>query len=104
MILIIGAESSGKGAYARGLNLRNVEYNVHERVFANPGCVPELLERLCIADAVTCNEVGSGVIPIDRCEREAGEATGRLCVLLAQQAERVVRMVAGIPVTIKQAS
>ena len=30
------------------------------------------------------------------------EQTGRLCCRLAQRAERVVRLVAGIPVTIKR--
>jgi len=48
-----------------------------------------------------CSEVGSGIIPTDRTERIAREATGRLCVLLAQRASCVVRMVCGVPTVIK---
>ena len=50
---------------------------------------------------VTINEVGSGVIPAERAERLGREATGRLSVLLAKEAEQVVRMVCGIPVVLK---
>ena len=60
-----------------------------------------LLEPLCTKELVLCCEVGSGVIPLSREERQAREATGRLCVLLAQRADAVVRMVAGIPTAIK---
>ena len=48
-----------------------------------------------------CCEVGSGVIPNSREDRVFREATGRLCVRLAQRAEAVVRVVAGIPTAIK---
>jgi adenosyl cobinamide kinase/adenosyl cobinamide phosphate guanylyltransferase len=101
MILIIGGEGSGKGAYVSSLSLHDIAYNIHEQVFANPESALELLDSLSAKQAVTCNEVGSGVIPANRHERAAREATGRLCVLLAQRAERVVRMVSGIPTTIK---
>ncbi|MBS6323232.1 MAG: bifunctional adenosylcobinamide kinase/adenosylcobinamide-phosphate guanylyltransferase, partial [Clostridium sp.] len=45
--------------------------------------------------------VGSGVIPVERNVRLGREAAGRLCVLLAKDAEAVVRMVCGIPTIIK---
>ena len=103
MILIIGGAGSGKGAYARALGYTDADiaYNVHETVFEQPEAAFELLEALLTKPVVTCDEVGSGVIPLDKHDRLGREATGRLCVLLAQHAERVIRMVAGIPVVIK---
>ena len=59
--------------------------------------LPVLLQK----EAVACCEVGSGVIPIQYGQRRAREATGRLCVLLAARAEKVVRLVSGIPTVIK---
>ena len=59
------------------------------------------IEPLLAKEVVVCDEVGAGVIPGNRPEREAREATGRLCNRLAQQAQTVIRLVAGIPVVIK---
>ena len=46
-------------------------------------------------------EVGGGVVPIDPSERAAREAAGRLSCLLAQRAERVVRVFCGLPMVLK---
>ena len=50
---------------------------------------------------MVCDEVGSGVIPLQREQREFREATGRLCIALAREASQVVRLVCGIPQVIK---
>jgi adenosyl cobinamide kinase/adenosyl cobinamide phosphate guanylyltransferase len=63
--------------------------------------VPALLDSLLAKEVVICNEVGAGIIPASRVERESREATGRLCCQLAQHADRVVRLTAGIPIVIK---
>ena len=65
------------------------------------GWCTELYDALADKEVVICNEVGSGVIPVERNVRLGREAAGRLCVLLAQKAEAVVRMVCGIPTIIK---
>jgi len=59
------------------------------------------LEPLLSKEVVVCDEVGAGVIPGNRPERETREATGRLCNRLAQHADSVVRLIAGIPQVIK---
>ncbi|MDR0916275.1 MAG: bifunctional adenosylcobinamide kinase/adenosylcobinamide-phosphate guanylyltransferase [Oscillospiraceae bacterium] len=112
MILVIGGRASGKRDYVRSLgyadadiadgviDARPVVYNLQALVFADHESAPNLLEPLLTKDVVVCDEVGSGVIPTDRDQRLAREATGRLCVHLAQRAERVVRLVAGVPTTI----
>ena len=113
MILIVGGEGSGKRTFAKSLGYsdkdiadavldeRPVLYRLEQMVFADPDCTDELLNTLADKEVVICNEVGSGVIPANRAERVGREATGRLCVLLAQKANCVVRMVSGIPVVIK---
>jgi adenosyl cobinamide kinase/adenosyl cobinamide phosphate guanylyltransferase len=113
MVLIIGGEGSGKRTFARSLGYTEEEmtreansslpvfYQLEQVLREDPSLADELLEPLCQKDLVLCCEVGSGVIPISREERQAREVTGRLCILLAQRAESVVRMVAGIPTIIK---
>lgn len=113
MLLIVGGESSGKRSFAIGLGYeagdisenisdgKPVIYHLEKLVSASPETADGLLPRLMEKKVVICNEVGSGIIPVDRNERKAREATGRLCVLLAQRADCVVRMVSGLPMVIK---
>ena len=115
MILIIGGAASGKRTYLETLGYtskdiadgvldgKKVLYGLEKLVFADPEGTEELLPALLQKEAVVCCEVGSGVIPLRYEQRRAREATGRLCVLLAAKADKVVRMVAGIPMVIKGA-
>ena len=50
---------------------------------------------------VVATGVGGGVVPVDREERAAREAAGRLACLLARRADAVVRVFCGIPVVLK---
>ena len=113
MILVIGAHASGKLAYVRSLGYAEdqiavgrmgsepVIANLQDIVAANPQGAQALLEELAAKEAVTCDEIGGGIIPLDALQRETRETTGRLCIELAARAEQVVRVVAGIPTRIK---
>ena len=115
MTLIIGGAASGKRTYLASLGYgpediadgvlddKKVLYGLEKVVTADPEGAAELLPALLQKEAVVCCEVGSGVIPIRYEQRRAREATGRLCVQLAAHADKVVRLVAGIPITIKGA-
>ena len=92
MILVIGARASGKRAYVESLGYAPG---------ADPEGAPALLECLKTKEVVVCDEVGSGVIPLEKARRLGREATGRLCCQLAKEAAKVVRLVAGIPTVIK---
>ena len=103
MILIIGGSSSGKHDYARSLGYKDneISQNVWKLIRENPTGHDELLRSLREMPVVICDEVGSGIVPMERHEREARDACGRLCITLAAEAERVVRMVCGIATVLK---
>lgn len=113
MILIVGGEGAGKRSFAESLgyarsemadgvlDARPVVYHVEKMVAADHTAAPGLLEPLSEKEVVICCEVGSGIIPADYQQRLTREATGRLCVWLAQRADTVVRMVCGIPTVLK---
>ena len=127
MILVVGGIASGKRTFVRSLGFSDgdmadalldehpVVLNAQELVrdidsaagenatgLSGKGALPAgLVDRLAEKSVVACVEVGSGVVPIDRGERIWRERAGRLTAELAQRADRVVRMVCGIPVDLK---
>ena len=50
---------------------------------------------------VVCDEIGCGVIPMDRFERDWREQTGRVCTRLAAASRKVYRVILGIGKEIK---
>ena len=112
MILIIGGYAAGKRSYVREslgytdaqmadgvLNDLPVVFNAQDLAMTHP--TETLLPALLQKDVVIVNEMGAGVIPMEKSQRMAREAGGRLAILLAQQAERVVRIVCGLPQILK---
>lgn len=71
----------------------------------NEGLCPEdEMQRLLELNPeliVITDEIGCGIVPMDRNERLYRELHGRLCCKLAGQAEQVVRVVCGIGQRIK---
>lgn len=52
-------------------------------------------------EIVTMDEVGCGIVPLGKREREYREAAGRAGQQLAGQADRVYRVICGIPARIR---
>lgn len=48
-----------------------------------------------------CDEIGNGIIPLEKFDREYREITGRFLIRLASESESVVRILCGIPQKIK---
>lgn len=117
MILVIGGMGQGKLAAV----LRNTEYTEKD-VTCTPGVGKPVLNNLqeavrsalmegktqeqILAElaghaVIISDEVGCGVVPVDRFEREWRETVGRICCLLAQDAEQVVRVFCGVPMVLK---
>lgn len=69
------------------------------------GIEPEaLVAELCEANPdiiIICRELGCGVVPVERFDREWRERTGRICCELAKKAESVERVLCGIAMRIK---
>jgi len=117
MIFITGPLFAGKRSYAKeALGLEDEAFStafstafptecpvVFEAQELARGCkdLEALADRLARKQAVICTEVGGGIVPIDRDERQFREQAGRLAVLLAQRAERVVRVWCGLPQVLK---
>lgn len=47
------------------------------------------------------DEIGYGIVPMDAFEREYREVAGRICCVLAQKADTVIRVCCGIGTVIK---
>ena len=125
MILITGGRGSGKSGYLAsilgpGAQVADGRTDSYEKAFCAEGILyleeyvrrilsgggdPEAFaERIILENntaAIVLSEIGSGVIPADRGEREYRERTGRIGCRLAGEASLVVRMVCGIGTVIK---
>ena len=51
---------------------------------------------------IVSNELGCGVVPVDKEDRTWRELVGRLCTSLAARADEVVRVMCGIGMNLKQ--
>ena len=102
MIFITGPLYSGKREYAR-LLLGCTREELAQRAVWDVQELAALAQQLARNEVVIATEVGGGVVPVDKNERAAREAAGRLGCLLAQRADAVVRVFCGIPVYLKGA-
>ena len=107
MILIVGGFAAGKRAYARdvlgyGDGQMSNRIDDNAPVFYGLESQPDApLEKLLQKDVVICDEIGCGLVPVDAGERQRREQVGRLCIRLAREARRVIRVVCGVGTVIK---
>lgn len=107
MILITGPLYSGKREFARNL-LNCSEEELAQRAIwdvqelaADCADLSALADSLAKKEVVIATEVGGGVVPMDRDQRMAREAAGRLTCQLAQRADTVIRVFCGLPMVLK---
>lgn len=116
MTLIIGGAGQGKLAYALDmLQLNGEQVSSDPRQSApvisalerwmreeeNPIPALEALLEERPDVVILCDEVGSGVVPVDAADRRWRERVGRTCCELAKRAECVIRLYCGIPTVLK---
>ena len=114
MILVIGGLASGKREYVRKeygfsdqdmadavLDDQPVICNLQNLVARDPAQSSSIAADLMKKQIVICNEVGCGIVPMSQNDRETREAVGRLCIKLAREADKVIRICSGIPTVIK---
>lgn len=111
MVLIIGGAFQGKEEYASvHYPEKPVISGVHQSILhwmkegKDAGKEMEkLMEQAKAENAVVlADEIGYGIVPEDAFLRKYREETGRLCCLLAAEADTVIRVVAGIGTVIKE--
>ena len=109
MILVTGGCFQGKTEYAlekfqisRDEAADGRTCPLHRRLMKEEQelSVEELLQKNPDLILVT-NELGYGVVPVDRFDREYREKTGRVCCEIAKQATEVHRVICGIGTVIK---
>lgn len=124
MIMIIGGAYQGKLAYAKetfpDVNWTDGEQCEKEEIFQCEGIFHfhKYIEHLLASGEdisglakqikeknpdliLVTDEIGYGIVPMDPFLREVRETTGRVCTELAKDAEKVIRVVCGIPTVIK---
>ena len=117
MILVTGGLASGEHTFVRGLGydeaqiadgalddspvVLNAQELVRDMSGGKDADLATLVEQLAAKDVVACVEMGSGVVPLDRSERDWRDRAGALACALAARADAVVRMTCGVPVAIK---
>lgn len=126
MIMITGGAFSGKKDYAKKrfgfsdeeiLNGENcsleavfsakciADYQlIVKRLLEENADVQTFTERLCKENPnaiVIINEIGAGIIPLEKSDRIWREETGRAGCLIARNSSEVIRLACGIPTTIK---
>lgn len=50
---------------------------------------------------IISDEIGCGIVPVDKKERQIREETGRLLCAISSRADKVIRIMCGIPTQIK---
>ena len=120
MVLIVGGRAAGKRDYAlerfglmgRALspqealkaplvdNFQDIIRQLMQEKQDTQAYVTQLIRDNPDA-VILCDEVGQGIVPLDRGERAYREAVGQACCQLAAAAFEVLRLVCGLPQQLK---
>jgi len=120
--LIIGGACQGKLEFAKNkfnlkendiVNLENERYNnqkcvynlhcyikdcIYNKVSYN-GTIKQIISNDNII--IICNEIGCGIVPIDKNERLCRDIFGKICCDIAKSCDTVIRVYCGIGEVIK---
>ncbi len=119
MDLIVGGKAQGKREYM--IKAYGLDAAAQAQICDGASCTPQELERAVYVDrfqefvrrypeyepklredaVVICDEVSSGIVPLQREERQWRENVGKAGCRVAAEARRVIRVVFGVPVRIK---
>ena len=110
MILVVGGAFQGKQEFARELAAKkklqvvNFFHNQIQRLLEDGEDVRDYIGNLLKKTpdvVIVMDEVGAGVVPVERSDREYQEAIGLAGQLLAREAGEVYRVMCGIGMRIK---
>lgn len=113
MILVVGGFAQGKLAFAKA-QLGVCRYG--DGQFTDDNCIYNLQKLVMELEfeqhldiylekhpeaVLICDEVGCGIVPMSKEERDYREKTGRICCKLAADATEVYRVICGIGTRLK---
>ena len=109
MIVVLGGRYAGGAEYAEkhypGCRILNgYEERIREQLergedpLQYAGTFAEKLDAQCV---LVLTEMGCGIVPAEHGERQFREMNGRVNCLFAEQAEQVIRVIAGVGQRIK---
>lgn len=114
MVLIVGGQAQGKLAFARNtlgvtawsegtLGPENCVHGLQQAIRDLPDPRRDLAVWLeeHPDGVILCDEVGCGITPLDRADRDWRELVGRICCELAEKACAVYRVHCGMGVRLK---
>lgn len=116
MVLVIGGSASGAKEYAvryyveqlqaQGDLILNYQDEIRQEMddkttATDPMEAAQELTRKNTAGVIHIQEMGCGIVPIEKSDREYRELVGRISCLFAKQADEVYRVICGIPQKIK---
>lgn len=104
LILVVGGAYQGKTHFAKtfGLPVINSLHKTIKTALQNGKNANTTVAKLILKDCVVvCDEVGCGIIPASKQERDYRENVGRIVCDLAKKADKVFRVDAGIETRIK---
>ena len=116
MILVIGGRSQGKTQYVRenfgvkedeiacGFGKKRVIVHLEKliREQGKDAILQKLEDRFSAGDCiVSCDEVGMGIVPLEKKDREYRDDVGKVLCEIAKRADEVFRVFAGIGQRIK---
>lgn len=114
MVLIVGGRAQGKLDFARrelgvtgwsegALGSENCVHGLQQAIRDLPDPRGALAAWLAEhpEGVILCDEVGCGVTPLDRADRDWRELVGRICCELAEEAQAVYRVCCGVGMRLK---
>lgn len=110
MILVVGGVFQGKKEFAkelaaeRKMQMVDAFHNQIQKLLEAGEDVEVYIKELLENSrdvVIVMDEVGAGVVPVERLDREYREAVGRAGQFLAREAKEVYRVICGIGVRIK---
>ncbi len=79
-------------------------HKVIARLLAQGVSPVEFTKRLCLENSdviIIMDEIGCGIVPVEKSERRRREETGRCGCIISAASDTVIRVICGIPVFLK---
>lgn len=79
-------------------------HRIIARLIAQGVSPVEFTKRLCLENnnvVIIMDEIGCGIVPVEKSERKRREETGRCGCIISSASDTVIRVVCGIPVFLK---